>query len=137
MAQPYLRRIYLKDLDERDMKWLLKGVESFQDGTKPRHVMEDVSEGYMQLWRVEGAAEGIMVTQLIRKPAFRVLEIWTLAGKGLFPQYGNKILEECRDVARKMGADRIYCGAESPALEKLYERRLGMQPKARRFVAEV
>lgn len=133
----YLKRLRLEDLTENDMRWLIRGTDVLQDGTKPKHLMEDTANGLMQLWRVEGAAKGILATQLIRKPNWKVLEIFMVAGEGIFPQYGRALLAECRDVARHMGAERIYCGAQDPRLQRFYEKKLNMVPADLRFTTEV
>jgi hypothetical protein len=119
------------------MRWLIRGTDVLQDGTKPKHLMEDTANGLMQLWRVEGAAKGILATQLVRKPNWKVLELFMVAGEGIFPQYGRALLKECRDVARHLGAERIYCGATDRRLQRFYEKKLGMEPADQRFTVEV
>jgi len=137
MTGLYLRRIGLEDLTETDMRYLIRGTDVLQDGTKPKHLMEDTANGLMQLWRVEGAAEGILATQLVRKPKFKVLELFMVAGKGIFPQHGQKLLDEAKAIARHMGAEQIYCGAEDPRLQRFYKEKLGMTPADLRFTTEV
>lgn len=121
--------------DEEDIAWLERGLETWPLGANFQSVVEEIQEGFYQLWRVEAPAEGIVLTQIIQHPYGRELHVKTLAGKRIIRNL-DAIFEVLRAYGREHGCKWVGGDANSPQLFRVYER-FGAKPMAVNFLKEI
>ena len=115
----------LAAVTEEDLKHLLTVCKVDHTGVKPEHVLKDAAFGRVQLWRVAGKTEGILVTRLLRHVAGLELHIYMAAGNKLLPNM-KELFQDIEAFAKAQGARWIGADALNKRLASTYKRATGM-----------
>lgn len=97
MTEALTTLVELRSLDDitlQDHHYIKRACEVNYIGAEPRHVVFDAAQGTAQIFRLEGKAEGIVITRIVQHPSGRELSIWGIAGKGIFPRQVRFVAEE-------------------------------------------
>ena len=109
--------VLLPDIGERDLTYLLRIDTVAYDGLSARDLLKAIAQGRCVLWRIEGAAEGILVTSLERDS----LWIDAIAGDRLIAN-AKAIYDEIAHITRRAGRSRIRGAVARRGFEYLYSR---------------
>lgn len=130
-----LVRLRQHNVDEKDWAWLEVGLKSMPYGYDLKSTMEDLMAGMLQFWRLEGEAEGILLTRIMEHPWIRELEVVTMAGKGVVKNL-HLIYQALKSEGRNLGCKVIGGDVSDRRLLRKYTR-LGAKPIAVKMVMEI
>lgn len=83
MTDTYLEQIWNDKVDEQDILCLQKAVKECYYGYTVEHILEQVFDCQMQLWRGEHkGSRFVIVTQILNHPGGKEFQVWSLGGKG-------------------------------------------------------
>lgn len=118
----YLKQIWVDCLDEIDRKCLQKAVDASYYGHEVGHILADVQENFMQLWR--GAADGkrfVIITQVFSHPGGKELRIWSVGGEGYIRAIETSYATLC-EFAKKYHCKWITGLVNREGFERLYKK---------------
>lgn len=131
-----LRPIPPQNLQEADLVWLIKIAETSHLGHTTRNILELALSRKVQLWRIEGKAQGMLVTSREEWPKGRELRVWGMAGKGVFPTQAKHLIDDLLKVCVKYNCRWLAFTNIHPAMDKFYARWMG-KPFGTTFVREL
>lgn len=124
-------RIGAEDLSDNEIGLMLKVTELSPFGYTPKDIIKAVQWDSKQLWRFD---EGLMITCVFTHPGGRQLEVWGLAGRGVFRE-GFKA--DCWQLAKDLNCKWISAGAAGEGQARLYAKVLRIKPRGVYFCEEV
>lgn len=132
-----LQDLLTTELEDKDLVWMMKALAGHYGGYEPIDVVREIAEGLPhEIWRLEGPAEGIIITTVIEHPAGKELLIWWLAGKGILKNL-YQIYGALKDIARDRDCTWISGAAQNPALGEYCRRKLNVVSQDNLFTIEV
>lgn len=127
--ETYLTRVRAKDMTDADYAHLIAAANGMYNGVTAADLAQDELQGNLQFWRIEGKAEGILVTQLSKFPAGRRLHVTAMAGKGVYPKQVKFIYDNLLELAAKVQCKYFswmvphqYGERERRAVARIHER---------------
>lgn len=123
----HLRAVQAGELTETDIKWLVAAARVMYDPMEAWEFVDQQLEGIVQIWRVEGRAEGVVVTALHNDG--QVLFISSMAGKG-FLTYHKEFFAEVERIAKRARVSFIRAQTVRPGLAKFYTKLLSARQVA-------
>ena len=125
------------ELTEEDLRWLLKAVDGEDEfGWTAPTVLEEILASRAQLWRMEGEAEGVVVTTVQFCPRGKYLMVWFLAGKGLI-KGAKEIFDSLKEGAKNAGCFAVYGQAKTKAQVEMYVRFFGLKKAGTNMILEI
>lgn len=119
-----------------DLDWLARACDGNYGGIGPDFVLGRVSAGTLEMFRIEGAADGILISEISCYPAGKEAVIWALAGKNLVYSFPD-ILAQYTRLAQKAGCRWIGARSENPRIVHYLMQRCGLEPRAHWVQAEI
>ena len=121
-------------LEAKDRFWLRKAARALEDGTEPQHLIHLAGKGLVQLWRVRGNADGLLVTRVDVSPKKKDLCLFSMAGVRIVRE-GPAILSALKGIARMLQCEKIVGRTKQARLAQLYLE-LGCEETYRTFEVE-
>ena len=121
----------IKSLEEvvaSDVRWLIEGLKSYHTGMEPKHVFFDAAMGNVQLWRIEGNAEGLGITKLLKHPGGVELYVNLVVGKKVLPHL-SELYVDLEAFANSQGCRWIGAKALGRRLASAYRRSAGFEER--------
>lgn len=127
-----LTHISPEELTEGDVELLVKvGLRAYHNPSASMFVEKELA-GILRFFRISGDMVGLVgVERHLEKWG---LEMWVsfIGGKGGI-RFIREIWQELQELQKSLGAVTIATMAPSPALTRVYERRLGLRPASTLF----
>lgn len=125
-----------EDMTEDDLRLIDRASKAYYYGEDFKTLLKRIAKNDLTVWRLQGTrARGLIGTCLIERPIGTELWLEFLVGHG-FLREAAEIREACHALARRAHAVRLSGTAVRPGLSKLYEKVLGVKPRAQIFTEE-
>lgn len=122
MTAPYVEQIWIDKIDARDLTCLQIAVDVGIFGHRVEHILLEVEQHHMQLWRGEYNSERfVVITQILSHPGGRELKIWSVGGKG-YVKALDKTYTTLHAFAKKYQCRWITGLVKRKGFERLYAR---------------
>lgn len=131
-----LTRVLPEDMSDGDLAWLAKVCGVSYTGVTPEGLLPELVAGTLAMWRVNGGAAGVVLTQILQHPGGRELYMWGMAGKGIIENI-ETIYDGLKAYGASQGCRWVGGRALRPGLTRVYEKLLGVRPFAAHFVKEI
>lgn len=120
---------------------LVQNLRRFCIEVDPRtnvgNVLKDAEAGNLTIWKHEGEnSAGYFLLRVLEHPNGKELEIYAAVGENLL-LHGEEIITWIEWYARQFGCRWLTLHNDEPRLDKYYEKRLRMSPKARTYTREI
>lgn len=126
----------METFQERDLGYLLKIAETIPGGFTGQLLLHMVANKRLQAWRIEGKAQGLILTGLEHWPKGKELRVWGMAGKNVFPVQARFLIDDLLKVCVKYNCRWLAFTNIHPAMDKFYSRWMG-KPFGTTFAREL
>lgn len=120
------------ELNETDLRRLVRGAARTYDGLTPVHVVKLVLEDKAALFRISGDIEGLCVLQKTVREAGAECWILATAAKGLFSHF-EEFLDAVKDIAAGWNAVTVASLTSLPGAVRMLDKKLNLKPVAYMF----
>lgn len=126
----------LEKLTDLDVKYILDLCDRAYTGEEAKDIFKKAALGELQLWRIDGAVEGIVITRLLRHLSGLELYVEGMAGKRVVPNM-KELFQDLLDFGKAQGVKWVGARAETKRLANVYKRQCGFGPKGEFLLLEV
>lgn len=130
-------RIGIEHLDEWEIGQVRRLCEAVPFGFEPEDLFKAEVAGLKQLWRLEQEDySGLVVTEIAIHPKGKELVVWGIVGHGLI-KAAREIFSDCKDFGISQNCKWITFRGTRPALQRIYEKTVGMKTLEKLYVMEL
>lgn len=131
-----IQRLDPQKLSDDDLSWLLKIEPIVYTGFTARDIVLMAIQDKLQFWRIVGAAQGLIITEVMTFPKGRELRIWGMAGKGVFPLQVKYLIDDYLKVCIRWNCRWLGFTNLHKAADRIYARYMG-PPNGTFFLKEL
>lgn len=132
-----LQRLKTTELTDQDLVWMMKALAGHYGGYAPYDIVSEIYQGLPhEIYRITTPAEGVIITTELTHPAGKELLVWWLAGKNVMVNL-DQIFSELKDIAQDRDCRWISGAAQSMALGRYCQKKLGCVSQDKLYTIEV